>query len=282
MKKRRDFISLFLMLIFTATVVSCGGGGGGGGGGAPAATTPSGQATSTIVQTPAVNPDEVDISNLRAYLAGKPANTVTTAYPIKVTGLTTTNWTSIITALRANRTKYVNLSSTVLPEGITDMESGFRDCTSLTTAPAIPSGVTNMYNCFDGCTSLTTAPAIPSSVTNMGYCFSRCTSLTTAPVIPGSVTDMHSCFKGCTSLTTAPAIPSSVTNMGYCFQGCTLLTISEIHATITDNNRWVLCFNNCTAITSIQVPNSTVKDAILAASGNTAVAGANVTWTFAP
>ena len=111
-----------------------------------------------------------------------------------------------------------------IPSGVTNMSYCFRECNLLTTAPTIPSSVTNMFGCFMNCNKLTTAPTIPSSVTDMGSCFDSCSSLTTAPTIPSSVTNMFGCFNHCTSLTTAPAIPSSVTNMGYCFNMCTALT----------------------------------------------------------
>ncbi len=61
--------------------------------------------------------------------------------------------------------------------------SMFRDCTSLTTAPALPATTlaTSCYqNMFNGCTSLTTAPALPATtLANSCYqnMFTGCTSL---------------------------------------------------------------------------------------------------------
>ena len=119
---------------------------------------------------------------------------------------------------------YSLTTAPAIPSGVTNMSHCFRECNLLTTAPTIPSSVTNMFDCFSGCSLLTTAPTIPNSVTDMGHCFDSCSSLTTAPTIPNSVTIIQACFVHCTSLTTAPTIPSSVTNMGYCFNMCTALT----------------------------------------------------------
>ena len=59
----------------------------------------------------------------------------------------------------------------------------FKNCTSLTTAPALPATTLATYcysNMFDGCTSLTTAPELPST-TLVTYCYNYmfygCTSL---------------------------------------------------------------------------------------------------------
>lgn len=85
----------------------------------------------------------------------------------------------------------------------------FRDCTSLTTAPALPATTlaNDCYNSmFYGCRSLTTAPAL-SATTLASSCyenmFRNCTSLTTAPALPAT-TLANNCysnmFYGCTHL----------------------------------------------------------------------------------
>ncbi|MCQ2595796.1 MAG: leucine-rich repeat domain-containing protein [Treponemataceae bacterium] len=140
----------------------------GGGGG----SYPSGNDKGAQVKNPGspVNDEEVDISQLSAYLAAKPTNTKESAYSIKITGLTTSNYNDIKSALTANPTKYVDLSATALPNGITVMKECFMGCNSLVQSPAIPNSVTNMSFCFSGC-SFTQAPVIPNSVTNMEWCF---------------------------------------------------------------------------------------------------------------
>jgi hypothetical protein len=142
------------------------------------------------------------------------------------------------------------ITSATIASGVqpTNMGHWYEDCTVLTAAPAIPSSVTNMDSTFQSCESLTapdlsrctnltnmnetffscialtTAPTIPGSVTNMNGTFCNCTALTTAPAIPGSVTHMDHTFGRCIALMTAPTIPSSVAVMTYTFDGCSALT----------------------------------------------------------
>ncbi len=169
------------------------------------------------------------ISNLSSYLASLPTGSKEEPNVLPViTGLTTSNWTDIKTALTANSTKFVDLSATALPEGITDMLYGFRDCSNMVKAPSLPNGVTPLRYCFDGCTSLTTAPVIPNGVDNMWGCFYECSSLTTAPSLPNSVTTLGHCFSGCTSLTAAPELPDNVSDIQSCFKDCTGITTAPV------------------------------------------------------
>ena len=141
----------------------------------------------------------------------------------------------------------------------------FRDCTSLTQAPALPATTltNNCYeNMFSGCTSLIHAPSLPATTltsncySNMFYkctsliqapslpattlagncyfcMFCGCTSLTQSPALPAT-TLADSCYENmfynCISLTQAPALPAT-TLANYCyygmFQGCTSLKLSE-------------------------------------------------------
>ncbi len=204
------------------------------------------------------------VGGLSDYLASLPAGTKEEPNVLPaITGLTTSNWTQITTALTANSTKYVDLSATALPEGITNMYNGFRDCANLVAAPAIPDSVTNMEYCFYHCSSLTAAPAIPDSVTNMSDCFNGCSSLTTAPAIPDSVTNMQFCFYRCSSLTTAPAIPDGVTNMRYCFYDCSSLTGKiVINAEITDINKWEGTFVRVNSSLTVKVKSNDVLNAV--------------------
>jgi len=139
--------------------------------------------------------------------------------------------------------KSSTIASTVKP---TNMGHWYEGC-AITAAPTIPSSVTNMNSTFQGCTSLTTAPDL-SGCTNLGNMietFSGCSALTTAPTIPNSVWDMSLTFHGCTALTTAPTIPSSVTYMGYTFEGCVALTGTMlIKANISNSDNYDKCFYN--------------------------------------
>ncbi len=151
----------------------------GGGGSSSESGTPGGG-------TPA-NVEEVAISNLGTYLAAKPANDAGSAYKIKITGLTAANYTLIRAALRANDTKYVDLSATVLPGEITIMQQCFMNCISLVQAPVIPNGVTNMISCFYSCTSLKTVQINTTVCTLWKDCFFNCTSITSITVPDATV-----------------------------------------------------------------------------------------------
>ena len=114
----------------------------------------------------------------------------------------------------------------------------FRDCTSLTKAPALPAtsvGNSCYEYMFEGCTSLTKAPALPATTLG-GFCyrsmFEGCTLLTTAPALPATTLERYCygwMFYGCTSLTTAPKLPAT-TLADYCyynmFYGCTSFKVS--------------------------------------------------------
>ena len=242
--KKILLVNTIFAVLATLLFASCGGGGGGG---ASVAVTTPGQTASTPVATYA----EVKASDLDAYLKSQDPNNAATAYSIKVTDLDTSNSTQLKDILKANPTKYVDLSATQLPDGITDFRNGFSSCTTLTKAPALPSGVTNLTNCFSGCTSLVEAPTIPTGVTNLTACFSQCSSLVEAPTIPNTVNSMNSCFLNCTSLTTVPNISTSATNMSFCFSGCTSLTqVPDIPESVDNMTN---CFQKCSALEAVRI-----------------------------
>ena len=86
----------------------------------------------------------------------------------------------------------------------------FRNCTSLTVAPALPATELADWcysGMFWGCTSLTVAPALPAT-TLYQYCYAHmfrdCTGITSASELPNATLDYdcYSCmFRGCTNLT---------------------------------------------------------------------------------
>lgn len=121
----------------------------------------------------------------------------------------------------------------------------FRDCTSLTTPPALPATTLAMscyHTMFNGCTSLTTAPVISATMLAQDCyigMFKDCTSLTTAPSLPATTLAMQcysQMFQNCTSLTTAPELPAT-TLAPYCylnmFSGCTSLVSAPVLSTTT-------------------------------------------------
>ena len=115
----------------------------------------------------------------------------------------------------------------------------FRDCTSLTQAPALPATTlaTGCYrSMFYGCTALTQAPALPATTLATGCyqsMFDGCTALTQAPALPATTLEIEcyfSMFSGCTSLTQAPALPATTLVEGCyreMFRGCTSFKLSS-------------------------------------------------------
>ena len=150
----------------------------------------------------------------------------------------------------------------------------FYRCTSLTQAPSLPATTLagSCYsNMFYGCTSLTTAPALPAT-TMANWCYSnmfqRCTNLTQSPSLPAT-TMADNCyanmFRECTSLTTAPALPATtMANSCYAsmFQGCTNLTQApSLPATTMANSCYANMFYRCTNLTQApSLPAITLAD----------------------
>ena len=113
-----------------------------------------------------------------------------------------------------NLLDYATVESGAHPTMVTYCyRSMFRDCTSLTQAPALPATTLADYcydNMFQKCTSLTQAPALPAT-TLANYCY-------------------FYMFRGCTSLTQVPALPSTTLAQScyqYMFSGCTGLKLSS-------------------------------------------------------
>ena len=177
--------------------------------------------------------------------------------------------TSAFLALFRGCTKLVSAENLVLPATSLVRDcyvNMFRDCTSLTTAPALPATTLADYcynSMFQGCTSLTTAPELPATtLANNCYSsmFSGCTSLTTAPTLPAT-TLANSCyssmFRDCTSLTTAPALPATTLARGCyssMFRDCkSLKTAPELPATTSlDGYCYQAMFDGCTSLNYIK------------------------------
>ncbi len=209
-----------------------------------------------------VMPTQLTTTYLSDYISNLPAGNREHPNVLPaIQGLTIDNWTVIKTALQNNNTKYVDLSATTLPEGITDMNQAFMSRSKLVKPPTLPSTVTKMDYCFSGCTNLTEAPAIPAGVTTMAQCFYNCYQLTTPPQIPANavVTDMSNCFSSCENLETAPQIPASVTNLSGCFGGCSkLVTIPPLPENGAENMSF--CFAYCSSLENAPAIPTTVTD----------------------
>ena len=177
-----------------------------------------------------------------------------------------------------------NLTSVVIPEGITTIpESGFQDCTGITSL-TLPNGLKTLgTNSVRNCSSLT-AIDIPVSVTNINmYVFRECSSITSIE-IPASVTQIDgSVFGYCTELTSitvdsenktfhsegncciktatnqlvfgckTSVIPDYVTSiLGYAFDRRPGLTTVKIPDGVTSIGLYA--FNGCTGLTSVEIP----------------------------
>lgn len=222
----------------------------------------------------------VAFSNLSTYLASLPSGADRDhPYKLNITGLSASDVyndgnssTNLNNALKAAG-RFIDLSGTTLPSGLESLQNAFAGNSYLVGAPSIPSGVTNMGGCFNGCSNLKIPPAsIANTVTGMASCFWDCYRLETAPALPSSVELIGGCFGGCSSLTSAPVIPASVTSMVNIFKGCSSLSGTvTVNALITDSEKWKDSFNGCTSLASVAVKSSNVRNAILAADGNSAV-----------
>lgn len=216
----------------------------------------------------------VAFEDLSTWLSEQPTNTKDTPYELNITGLTTSNignrtQEGTLVYIINQGGKYVDLSPTtlpaitsldfkyfiklvktpIIPNSVTNLQSSFQNCTSLTTVTNFPDSVTSLTATFKGCTSLVSVPDIPNSVTIMGQSFYGCTSLVNAPAIPVNCTNVSEAFYNCTSLVNAPVIPasSSTISMSATFCGCTSL----VNASVFPDTRTMNISNmykNCTSL----------------------------------
>ena len=162
-------------------------------------------------------------------------------------------------------TYLVDASQLVLPDSTQTRcyYNMFRNCSSLTTAPALPATTLADYcylYMFYGCTALTTAPALPATTLNNGCysgMFSNCTSLTTTPALPATTLASNcydSMFRNCTSLTTALVLPATTLATEcyrYMFEGCSSLTTAPaLPATTLAVRCYQFMFSYCTSLTT--------------------------------
>ena len=174
------------------------------------------------------------------------------------------------------------LTSIDIPNGVTTIEPyTFKNCTNLTLI-SFPNSVTTIDEAaFEGCTAMTSI-TIPNSVTILGYApFKGCTSLTSI-TIPNSVIYINGeAFSDCTALSSI-TIPNSVIFIGASSfyntayynnaanweDGVLYIDNSLIEAKTTLLNDYSIkpgtyciataAFQNCTKLTSINIPDSVV------------------------
>ena len=178
------------------------------------------------------------------------------------TTLTSTAWWFFGFENLSRITGIINLKT----DKVTDMNSMFRDCSSLTSLDVTgfkTDNVTNMSSMFWGCSSLTSLDVTgfkTDNVTYMGGMFSGCSGLTSLDVTgfkTDKVTSMAVMFDGCRSLTSLDVTgfkTDNVTDMGHMFRDCSGLTDLDVTGFKTDNVT-VMCwmFYNCFGLTSLDV-----------------------------
>ncbi len=192
----------------------------------------------------------VNVANLDPFLSNLEANDANTPVEILITGLNTSNWTQIKDILKSNTSKYVDLSLTTLPEGITDMSDSFKGCGTMVKAPKLPATVTTLKNCFEDCVNLTETPdlTVCTDLQNLRYAFRDCDKLASASSIPEKVSNMIGCFQSCDALT--GTIIVKTTSVDEFYWGDAFLSITPANGLV------------------VKVKNDTVKDRILASGNN--------------
>ena len=189
-----------------------------------------------------------------------------------------------------------SLTSIIIPNSVIVLgENAFSACSSLTSV-IIGNSVTSIDRfTFSGCSSLTSV-TIGSGVTSIGgYAFRYCSGITSVifrcpnveswfsnfvsiqeVIIDEGVTSIgYGAFSGCRGLTSV-SISKSVTNISSnAFENCSSLPVSDniryadtyaVKAidkglttyTIREGTKWIggQCFEGCTSLTSVTIPNS--------------------------
>lgn len=192
----------------------------------------------------------------------------------------------------------VNLTSATIGEGAYDVRGGmFKGCTALTEV-SIPASATSIgYNAFEGCTALTefTVPETVHSISDNAfkdctglksvtitedtyglgsYAFSGCTSLTEVNVLGELNVVGHHVFENTpwlkaqqeknplvivnnylvdgTTCSGDVVLPDGLIGMGGAFMDCTALTSVQIPESVYNINTYA--FMNCTGLTEVKLP----------------------------
>lgn len=147
---------------------------------------------------------------------------------------------------------HVNLTSIVLPEGVTTIGyDAFGRCETLITI-TLPSTIKDIdMSAFSGCEKLSQIN-LPYGITKIeSSTFKDCSALT-AITIPNSVTSIGGCaFEDCSSLISIN-IPDSVTSIGgYAFNRCSSLTSITIPNSVTSMGSWI--FKDCSNLANVHI-----------------------------
>ena len=160
-----------------------------------------------------------------------------------------------------------DLSNYRIPDGLIDLDSGFKNCDSMEYAPKIShcTKLKDMSMAFSYCDVLKAATTPPANVQDMGQAFeycpqmiticniSHCTKITNMAalfansenictyegstasdgdfsgyVLPNNIDHLTSVFAGCKKMVVAPAIPASVTTLRFAFTKTGLIATPEM------------------------------------------------------
>ena len=150
-----------------------------------------------------------------------------------------------------------NMTGFDAASGVTSSVSNFffawRDCTSLTSFPAInTSSGTNFSETWRNCDSLTSFPLLDTSNgTNFSAAWLNCSSLTSFPLLDtSSGTNFTFAWYRCNTLTSFPRInTSSGTNFSYAWNICSSLT-SFPQINTSSGTNFAIAWSACTSLTS--------------------------------
>ena len=201
---------------------------------------------------------------------------------------------SVLTLLFLLSIGSINAQTTFIVDGLSytvtedTNVSVSKDATNLPTGPlTIPATVTNSgieYTVnaikdsgFDDCTGLTSV-SVPETVTSIGeYAFYGCTNLMSIS-IPETVTSIaEHAFNYCTNLTSID-IPKSLTSIEYnVFSYCTSLTSIDIPNSVKFIAQ--TAFYGCSDVTSINIPESVTSIGDAAFGFSTSLETVTVAWT---
>lgn len=169
------------------------------------------------------------------------------AYYSTTGGLSKIILPSTLTDISPSAFSHTQITSIVLPEGLTKInEDLFDSCDSLNSV-VIPNSVTEIGNgAFSRCSSLTEV-TLPDSVTTIGGgAFSSCSSLKNVNIPEGVTSIKGDTFFCCTSLTDI-ILPSHITEIGgFSFYGCHSLVNINIPASV--ENIGIAAFCSCEAL----------------------------------
>ena len=164
--------------------------------------------------------------------------------------------------------KQIDGLNTWVTSNVSNMDSMFQNCSSLTSLDVSgfdTSNITNMANMFYGCSNLTSLDLSgfdTSQVTVMYTMFYNCSNLTSLDLSgfdTSNVTSMYGMFSGCSGLTSLDLSgfdTSNVTGMGSMFSGCSGLTSLDLSGFDTSQvTSMAGMFSGCSGLTSLDLSN---------------------------